>query len=60
MDKKELISLKTLSERTKIGLSTLYRLIKSDGLPVYKIGKKYRIFWEDFLEWLKKYGPIKN
>lgn len=42
-----------ISEVLGISRNTAYEVIHSQGFPIFRVGKQYRISRERFLKWLK-------
>lgn len=48
------LNIKEVSELTKIGKSTLYKLARSGDIPCMRVGSKYIFTAESIDEWLQK------
>jgi len=51
---KELMSLKTLSAKTGISVSTLRKFIQTKGMPHFNTGRKVFVNYAEFSEWFEK------
>lgn len=58
IEKKTVLTIKELMEVLKIGRSTAYKLIKTKGFPVARVGKTILIPYDKLLEWLDKGGTL--
>ena len=52
------VSYEELAAMTGVGASTLRAWSRERGMPVYKVGGRVLIVWEDFLSWLREF-PIR-
>ena len=55
---RKFITVNELMEYFGIGRSTAYELVHIEGFPVFRIGKKILINFDDLQEWVKKGGTI--
>ena len=52
MEKIQMISVKEISEVLGIGLNQAYDLVKRDDFPSFKVGQKYLVPANKFMDWL--------
>lgn len=50
-------TVKEIQELLRIGQVAAYRLVRSPGFPVIRVGKTYRIPASDFYSWIKTQYP---
>lgn len=43
----QLITTKELADRLRVSPMTVYRLVKSGGIPHIRVGKNFRFAWDD-------------
>jgi excisionase family DNA binding protein len=56
----KVITIGELSEYLRVHRSTLYRLLKKQQLPGFKIGSDWRFNVETIDQWRMQQGPILN
>jgi excisionase family DNA binding protein len=58
----QVMKLSELAEYLRVHPTTIYRLIKRDELPAFKMGSDWRFNLEDINQWLaqKQTWPINN
>lgn len=54
INNKEILTEKELQELLGISRTTLWKLRKNENLPYTKIGREYRYFKSEIIEWLKE------
>lgn len=52
----EIVSARELSERLKLTLPTIYRLVRNEKLPHFRVGGSYRFDYEEVVRILKGEG----
>lgn len=50
----QLLTVDGLAEYLNISRRTMYRLLKAESLPAYRVGKQLRFRREDVDDWLQK------
>jgi len=50
---KEILTLKEVAAFLNVSPFTIRRMIKRDGIPAHKVGKKWVFIKEEVIEWLK-------
>lgn len=53
-ENKEILKTKDLKEMLGIGDTTVYKLMHSKGFPSIKIGRRFFVLKEDFMEWTRE------
>lgn len=53
MNEHRLLNVKEVSVYLGVGQDTIYELVKQEDFPSIRIGRKFMVFEEDLLEWLK-------
>lgn len=54
INNKEILTEQELQELLGVSRTTLWKLRKSENLPYTKIGREYRYFRSEIMEWLKE------
>lgn len=54
-ENKEILKTEDLKELLGVGNNTVYTLMHSKGFPSIKIGGRYFVLKEDFLDWVREY-----
>ncbi len=54
LENKEILTEQELQELLGVSRTTLWKLRKSENLPYTKIGREYRYFRSEIIEWLKE------
>lgn len=58
-DNNEVLSIDQLSRYLNVPKSTLYRLVRENGIPSHKVGKQWRFRKEAVDRWLEQPGTEK-
>lgn len=53
IENKEILTEQELQELLGVSRTTLWKLRKNENLPYTKIGREYRYFKSEIIEWLK-------
>ena len=56
----ELLTVREIIDGMRVSKPTVYRWIKTKGLPIVKIGKVIRIRREDFEKWIEERNEYKD
>lgn len=54
INNKEILTEQELQELLGVSRTTLWKLRKTENLPYTKIGREYRYFRSEIMEWLKE------
>ncbi len=52
IDNDTLLTLTDIATILKIGRAKAYELPRTTGFPAIKIGRQYRVFYSDLMQWL--------
>ena len=58
MFNERILTISDVANFLKIPKSSVYKLIKDDGLPAYKVGKHFRLVEDEVKDWLQQGGLI--
>ena len=56
----ELVNLKTLAIQVSLSVFTLRKYIKEGGLPHYRVGNRYLVNREEFVDWFAQFRTISS
>lgn len=57
LDMKQFLTVKEIQALLLIGQVSTYRLVRFPGFPAIRVGKSYRVFADDFYNWVQANYP---